>query len=747
MIRFLLLCLLSFTTIPTIAQRVYLPCKNTNDSAAIKALAKQLLGQIGDHPARTSLRALAGQYNESLESLEQLRANFAKEKGLRTDDAAGYLNIFEIYNHIKIMQADGDSRSDLALFNWSFPIVMANFTGEALQLATAPYQQTVADLEKEWKNEQEKICALKSDSVPLAMAISFCEAYTKQVVYKPFLAAGKNLLRMLDNNNFIIRDSVMITMRDGEKLAAVIVRSKEDTAPRPVILKANIYASTDQVQQLKEIVANGYAAMMLNTRGKYVSSADIAPWEHDAKDIYDALDWLSKQSWCNGKVGMYGGSYVGFTQWAAAKYMHPVLKTIVPQVAAAPGIDFPLYNGVYSTYMLRWLRNVTNNRLTDWPDFFNTAYWNGVFGKWYTSGTAFEKLDSIDGRPGKVFQRWVQHPSYDAYWQSMIPYGQEFAKINIPVLTIAGYFDGEQPGSLYYVKEHYKWLPDANHYLLIGPYDHTGAQGTPSPQIAGYKIDEAAKIDINQLVFDWFDYTLKDKARPTILKDKINYQLMGANTWQHRPTLATTSNDTLTFFLSGKKKGRFRELATTPQNNAASQQVSFSRREQPKADTSSAYSMISDSLTWTTGIYYLSAPTTEDFNITGAFTAQLSVIINKKDVDVAVSLYQQQPDGKFFPLAGAMQRGSYAKDRSQRMLLQPGVPQTIPVTGFFTSKYIQKDSRLVIAVDVVKGQHAEINYGTGKPVATETMADAKEPLLIQWLGASKIRIPVEKPGR
>ncbi|WP_295125532.1 CocE/NonD family hydrolase [uncultured Chitinophaga sp.] len=756
MIRILLIPIILLTFNPANAQVVYLPCKTINDTATLRkympSLAKDVLSKIKNeegslfYQALASLQTLAGQYNESLESTERLRVAMVKETGIKRADAEGYYNIFDIYNNIRLMQADGDSRSDLALFKWSFPVVMQQFSGQGMQYATAPYQESAAVLQTGWENERTRICALKNDSVPIAAAISFCQAYAKLTVYTPFLTAGKELLRTIDNNNLVIQDSVMITMRDGVQLAAVIVRDKQQTSPQPVILKANIYASADEVQQLKEIVTHGYTGMMLNTRGKYVSTADIAPWEHDAKDIYDALDWLSRQSWCNGKVGMYGGSYVGFTQWAATKYMHPILKTIVPQVAAAPGIDFPMHNGIYSTYMLRWIRNVTNNRLTDWAEFSNTQYWDDVFARWYTSGLAYSKLDSVAGKPSKVFQRWLKHPSYDPYWQQMIPYQKEFANINIPVLTIAGYFDGEQLGSLYYVKEHFKWNPAANHYVVIGPYDHTGAQGSPSPKINGYQIDEAAIVDINQLVFDWFDYTLKDKGKPALLKDKINYQLMGTNTWQHKPSLQAASNDSLTFYLSGKKNGRFRELSTAKQENAASQEVVFSVREDVKS-AGGTYNMIVDSFPMKTGVYYISAPATEDFNITGAFTAKLSIIINKKDVDLGISLYQQQPDGKFFPLAGTMQRASYAKDRSKRQLLQPGVPQTVPVTGFFTSKRIEKGSRLVIAVDVMNSRGTQVNYGTGAAVETETLQDAHEPLQIQWLGNSEVKIPVEKAQR
>lgn len=71
------------------------------------------------------------------------------------------------------------------------------------------------------------------------------------------------------------------------------------------------------------------------------------PYEYETKDVNAVIDWIIQQSWSNGRVGMYGGSYSGFAQWAAAKYLHPALKTIVPYVAAIPGLGLPMENNVF----------------------------------------------------------------------------------------------------------------------------------------------------------------------------------------------------------------------------------------------------------------------------------------------------------------------------------------------------------------------------------------------------------------
>src|SRR5207248_1214839 len=83
-----------------------------------------------------------------------------------------------------------------------------------------------------------------------------------------------------------------------------------------------------------------------------------------------------------------------------------------------------------------------------------------------------------------IWDKWIDHPDYDAYWQAMIPFGAEFSRIKIPVLTTTGYYDGGEIGALYYFAQHRKWLASAEHYLVVGPYNHiSGQRGTIEPTV------------------------------------------------------------------------------------------------------------------------------------------------------------------------------------------------------------------------------------------------------------------------
>ena len=99
-------------------------------------------------------------------------------------------------------------------------------------------------------------------------------------------------------------------------------------------------------------------------------------------------------------------------------------------------------------------------------------------------------------RRTRWLQRWLMHPAYDKYWQDMVPYKNDFARVNIPVLTITGYYDDGQISALQYLKQHMALGRKPEHYLVIGPYDHLGTHWSKKPEVLrDYAIDPVAQID------------------------------------------------------------------------------------------------------------------------------------------------------------------------------------------------------------------------------------------------------------
>lgn len=653
---------------------------------------------------------------------------------------------YELYARAKLDQAI-TKQSFAANFRKLFREAHNNLTDKAaLHISTAFVPRSGAsaflqDLHQSLARQTGK------DSISVDDAVALCKTYCLYQVYKVIEPLAAPLLAEEDARRYIIQDSILIQTKYGITLSAIVVRKKNITVPQPAALVFTIYAEPNNLYQAKTAAAYGYTGIVALTRGKGLSPDDVVPYEDEVKDVNAVIDWIIQQPWSNGKVGMYGGSYNGFSQWAATKHLHPALKTIVPYVAAIPGQGLPMENNVFLNANYGWAFYVSNNKYLDDKVYYDPKRWNTMPDRWYASGASYRKIDSIDGTPNKWLQRWLKHPDYDKYWQSMVPYQQDFARINIPVLTITGYYDDGQISALHYLKEHYKYNPNADHYLIIGPYDHFGAQRGGMPVLREYTVDPIALINTRDITFEWLDHILKNGKKPALLKDKINYEVMGANRWDHAPSLEKMSNEVLTLYLTDIKSGNYYQLSAEKPSGQGTlhQAINFADRQTSNNNDYYPYPIIKQELSDTSGLFFMSEPFKEAVSINGTFAGALKATINKKDMDIGVVLYEVMPDGRYFHLSYFLGRASYTKDMSKRELLTPGKVTTIPFDRTrMVSRQIGKGSRLLVVLNINRNSGAQVNYGTGKDVSDENMEDAQTPLQIQWHNDSFIKIPVWK---
>lgn len=728
------------------AQKFYFPKTAVNDSVILEkqipGLAQQvipLLQSAKYKPENTvdlmdnlfRLQLVAHDYKNSLASLFENRKLFADH------NMGDYRYIgFELYALAKMEQEENNTSFSNALqkvFNQKYESLPEKLIPR-LELALNGDVNASRKLLKNLLDKQKD-----KDSIDYKTALALCKNYLNYKTYSSIKPQVMQLLASKDKERFIIETKDLKI--NGNTLSVTIVRRKENTSPLPVILTNNIYAGPIDGFFGKRAATYNYVGVVVNTRGKRNSNDVNNPFEHESQDIYEVIDWVSKQPWCNGKVGMIGGSYLGFSQWAAVKKVHPALKTIVPQVAVGIGIDYPAQNNIFMSYMLQWIQYVTNNKFTDEADFANAVKWDSIYTKWYKSGKAFRSLDTISGKPSKIFQRWLDHPGYDGYWQKMVPYREDFSKINIPILTTTGYYDDDQIGALYYFKQHHLYNKNANHYLVIGPYNHGGAQSFGFTYVNGNPIDPVARISIDDLAFSWFDYILKGGKKPEILKDRINFQVMNTNTWKHVADLDKMHNSSLKFYLQDKKN--ISSVFNKPETkNFTTQIVDLKNRDQK--DT---YYKVSkkDSIKMTNSVAFESEVLDKDIIMSGNLSGVFNVSINKRDFDTDTSLYQIQPDGKSSLLSTHIVRASYAKNNEKRQLLEPNKMEQIPINNsYFMSKKIEKGSKLLLLVGVNKSPNWQINYGSGKDVSDETVKDFGEPMEIKWYNDSYVEIPVYK---
>lgn len=745
------------------AQSFELAGADLADAAALPRvlprLARQLIVAKRDQGVRISpdnlfrLEIVAGRYDDAARSLAALRA----PPGARRTAQARAVNVqYEIYVRAKALEA-ADGRPFARAFAQAFREAFARLDDRTSALVVRAFsarlfavQDTLRRAMIEQKGKTE---------ISLADALTLLRVYQIEESYRSFALLTGPLVAEDDRRRYIIEKDIPVRTPDGATVCTMVVRPRTAPGRLPALLEFTIYAdSISNLLEARRTASHGYIGITGLTRGKGCSPDQPVPYEHDGPDAAALIDWIGAQAWSDGRVGMYGGSYNGFTQWAAAKRMPKALKAIMPAVPVAPGLDVPMEGNVFWSFVYPWPLYTTNVKALDDGTYFDQERWNRLNREWYVSGRSYRDLDKIDGTPNPIFDRWLDHPSYDAYWWDMIPYKEEFARIDIPVLTTAGYYYGGPGAAVYYFAEHYTYDPAANHYLVIGPYDHVrgqrgmvGALGDTTTVLFGYELDPAAQIDLAELRYQWFDYVFRSGPKPALLKDRVNYEVMGANVWKHAPSLTAMADRTLRFHLTAARSGdTYRLSERKPADGASITQV-VDLADRTDVDRVSPGGGIADMTldTWN-GLQFVSDPLIEPTELSGLFSGRLAFVTNKRDFDFNIQLYELTPKGEYVQLSPYWARASYVGDPGHRRTLTPGKRQRLDFRSVrLMSRQFQPGSRLAVVLSVIKQAGRQINYGTGKEVSDETIRDAKAPLTIRWFTDSFIDLPVSLrvPGR
>ncbi|MHB1328670.1 MAG: CocE/NonD family hydrolase, partial [Gemmatimonadales bacterium] len=373
--------------------------------------------------------------------------------------------------------------------------------------------------------------------------------------------------------NLEISFGVKIPMRDGVELNSTIFFPPGPRTPRPVIFAMTPYMADGYHRHVLPAARRGYVMAVVDVRGRGGSGGVFEPFAVDAKDGYDAIAWLAKQPWSNGKIGMMGGSYGGFNQWSIAKEFPPALVTIAPTASAFLGVDVPHLGGMNRPYWAQWITFVSA-RVTHPNLFGDQEFWQNRFRALYLNHVPYAALDSVAGNPSPAFQRWIDHPTLDSYWSSMAPSDAQLARLNIPIFTRTGIYDGDQIGALEHYRRHMRYgsaEAKAKHVLMIGPWDHAGTR-TPQVSFGGLSFDSASVFSMGDLEADWYDWVIKGGPRPARLPKRVTYYVTGAEEWKHADNLEDIGANPTTFYLTsaGNAAGSVTQSGSlTPQQPAA----------------------------------------------------------------------------------------------------------------------------------------------------------------------------------
>jgi len=549
-----------------------------------------------------------------------------------------------------------------------------------------------------------------------------------------------------------IEMSRMIPVRDGVELEAWIFKPSHLKDKAPAVLELTQYDIDGARRgEFKDLVARGYVFVIAYVRGRGRSGGDK---EDDlglqvGRDGYDVVEWIAKQPWSNGRVVMYGGSFVGMTQWRTAAQQPPHLAAIAPYVPIYPGWDIPNTNGIPQAWT-NVILGFTSGRSLNTGFFENQAYWSGKMLDAYAHYKPFHDLDDIigiapddwwmrDGQGHKesMFKVWIDHVGDKAFNLAAEPRPADFAAMQFPILTATGFYDDDQPGALHYYRRLMQYARAETRdrtYLIIGPWDHFGTQ-RPSKQIEGIAIPDAARLDMAKVHADWYDWVLGRGPRPTFWHDRVAYFMLGADEWRYAKTLElASSGKTLDFCLSmpeGTPMDVFHSGSLVPK--AAEDQppavIVSDPHELPELEV--AKYAANEDLTsqfrsfQKRAINFHSEPFAHDIEIAGQMRLTLKVEADVPDFDLWAQVLLILPDGSTIKLGEDVRRARFRTSPFKEELLKPGEPVEVPFEFNWMARRIPAGARLRLTLAPLNSPNYQKNYNTGGRVGYEKIEDAR----------------------
>ena len=530
----------------------------------------------------------------------------------------------------------------------------------------------------------------------------------------------------------IVTQTVSVPMRDGVRLVADVYRDAAVDKAHVVLMRTP-YDRTKAKAIAERFAGAGYVFIAQDCRGTRASEGVMAPYNNEGQDGYDTIEWIGRQPWCAGRVGMMGGSYVGAVQWQAAVEHPPGLAAIAPQATWSS-----FYRNIYLGGAVRlslisgWIAGNTPKPAGAMPADMNTALLR----------LPLSDVDEAIGWPMPWLDAFLTHPEPDGFW-TRLDLTPHLPALELPVLHVVGYHDFFSRESVdnFVVMRTQARDPETRRRqrLVLGPWDHGSVLKS---KVADVDFGAAAAVDVTNLQIDWFDRYLKqDAAAQAKPFPPVRYFSMGDNVWHDAESWPPAGVVETRFFLRSDGKantrggtGRLaREAATVeepadafradPVDPAPSCPVTEARPLK-----AAVWGPVDQSATEDRSdvLVYTSEPLAAPLSFAGNVRARLHVSADTPDADWAVKLVDVHPDGFAPHVARGILRGRYRRSLLAPELMQPGSVYEIEVDLGPVAATILPGHRLRVDVSGAdfplydrNPNTAEGIRGAGTAVATE----------------------------
>ncbi len=526
-----------------------------------------------------------------------------------------------------------------------------------------------------------------------------------------------------------VETGVRVIMRDGVALIANVFRPAAE-GKFPVLLVRTPYDRASEEDTCRFAAQHDYICVTQDVRGRYASGGEWYPFKNESNDGYDTVEWAAALPGSNGKVAMFGESYVGATQWLAAIAHPPHLIAVQPSLTASDYHDGWIYQGgaLELWFDQSWtsilaLDTLQRAAVRDSP----IAEWTKLLPE---SAFPVLQLSSPQKKLASYYLDWLAHPAYDLYWKRW-SIEEHYSEMPIAAHHVAGWYDVFLRGTLRnYVgmKAHAptQWARD-HQELTIGPWIHDGPMNGKAGDL---DFGREAGFDRNREILAWYDAILKNS--PAIQSHKpVKIFVMGTNQWReeddwplprtvytryylHSAGHANSDSgdgtlnasvpsrerpDSFTYDPAHPVPTRGGGLCCVHDSDMQEPSGAFDQRETEKRD---------DVLLYTTAAFE------RNFELTGPVVADLYISSSAPDADITAKLVDVWPNGFAQNLADNIQRLRYRESSDHPELLQPGQVYRVQFEIGATSNVFLAGHRLRVEISSSNFPHFDRNLNTAE---------------------------------
>jgi hypothetical protein len=607
--------------------------------------------------------------------------------------------------------------------------------------------------------------------VPSLLAFLWLPALLPAQPAAPAVIAARRATEEELQSIAIVERKLLVPMRDGKRMAADVYRPKDTSKKYPIVFVRTPYnfnfwdvrlgAPRDLTAEL-EAVKRGYAFVEMNERGHFFSEGNYDILGAPLTDGWDALDWMSRQPWSNGKVGAIGCSSTAEWQLAVAAMGHPAFTTMIPQGFGAGvgrvGDFFEQGNwyrgGAVQLLFAAWIYGQQNqvrpmfppgtsredlvraSRLFDLAPQMPPVDWAKALQKL----PIMDIIKAVDGPDGVYADRMEvstggamvkRAPNDPAWYRGGLWHDDR--KIEIPGFWFMSWYDvsiGPNLAAYNHVRQTASPEIANRQYAIIAPTPHCSFKRATANTIVGERSVGDARLNYDELTYGWFDHFLKgeDAAKTVAKMPKVRYFTMGSNKWQSSDTWPPATAKPVTYYLAGAgqanslhgdgvlvaaspaadRPDRFTYDPTNPvpsyggnvccTGNAVAAGAFDQRKMEARSDI----------------LIYSTEPLAEGVEVTGPVDVTLYVSSDVKDTDFTAKLIDVHPDGAAYNLDETIQRMRYREGYDQPAVrMEKDRVYQVALRGMTTSNYFAPGHRVRIEISSSNFPRFDRNLNTG----------------------------------